>query len=277
MKDRFRTDELEMLLLLLTVMQPSGFATTEELIPAGKDYLANVFSIENDKSLSDTVRWALIYMCDERNWLQRPFGKLADGNTYARRDWIRINRPGQNVNQTVWQISDKGKQYLGEISPSKFEEWLLDLPEAINLQNFDATNIQDRRERFVSAIVRRVGQRNFRKTLLLSYDGQCAVSGTSIQEALEAAHIIPYKGIETNHPSNGILLRADIHKLFEKQLIVVDTETMQVRVAPTLRATEYQQFDGQPINLPDEKFFQPDKMALDIHRKAASWLGSKDK
>ena len=45
---------------------------------------------------------------------------------------------------------------------------------------------------------------------------------SSISETLEAAHIIPYKGSSTNHIQNGILLRADIHTLFDLDLLRID-------------------------------------------------------
>ena len=53
---------------------------------------------------------------------------------------------------------------------------------------------------------------------MTDYEGKCAVTGCDVPDVLQAAHIFPYMGPETNHPSNG-LLRADIHTLFDLGLI----------------------------------------------------------
>ena len=75
----------------------------------------------------------------------------------------------------------------------------------------------------------------------------CAITGCDAKQSLEAAHIIPYDGDNTNHPSNGLLLRADIHILFDLHLVTVDPETMKVLVAPSLHSTYYGKFDGREM------------------------------
>src|SRR3712207_8092818 len=47
------------------------------------------------------------------------------------------------------------------------------------------------------------------------------------------------RGPETNHPTNGLLLRADLHLLFDQGLIGIDPATMTVLVHPALRSTRY--------------------------------------
>ncbi len=49
--------------------------------------------------------------------------------------------------------------------------------------------------------------------LLKAYSGRCAVTGCDAEPALEAAHLRPYKGPESNTAANGLLLRSDIHTL----------------------------------------------------------------
>lgn len=85
--------------------------------------------------------------------------------------------------------------------------------------------------------------------------------------ALEAAHIIPYQGDETNHISNGLLLRADIHTLFDLGLLAIDTTEMKVVVHPSLINTQYEGLMGRPLILPTNRAQWPNKAALDIHRK----------
>jgi predicted restriction endonuclease len=80
-------------------------------------------------------------------------------------------------------------------------------------EDFNPHDDQDARERTFAAIVRRRGQSRFRRSLLRAYTGQCAVTACDAQETLEAAHILPYRGQRTNHVTNGLLLRADLHSL----------------------------------------------------------------
>lgn len=99
---------------------------------------------------------------------------------------------------------------------------------------FNTETLKDARERVLISIVRRQGQSQFRQQLLKAYKGKCAISGNDVEQALEAAHIIPYRGLETNTTSNGLLLRADLHTLFDLNLITIDPQTMKVLIAPKL-------------------------------------------
>jgi hypothetical protein len=67
---------------------------------------------------------------------------------------------------------------------------------------------------------------------------------------LDASHIVPYLGPETNHPSNGLILRADIHALFDLGLITIDPDSMTVVVAPSLRRSDYASLEGMRLRQP---------------------------
>jgi hypothetical protein len=135
---------------------------------------------------------------------------------------------------------------------------------------FDPTNIEDGRKRILQEVVRRQGQRNFRVALFKAYGKQCAVTGCEVPEVLEAAHIAPYKGIKTNQVSNGILLRADIHTLFDLHLIAIDTSKYTVVISRSLYRSPYFEFKGKPILMPKAQSTRPSKEALDSHRKEAA-------
>ncbi len=68
-------------------------------------------------------------------------------------------------------------------------------------------------------VKRRIGQSDFRQTLIRAYGSRCAVTDCDVLDVLEAAHIDAYAGVHSNHPGNGLLLRADIHALFDADLI----------------------------------------------------------
>ena len=55
----------------------------------------------------------------------------------------------------------------------------------------------------IASIVRRRGQPEFRRALIEAYSGRCAISGCDAVDALEACHIVPYGGSQTNRVSNG--------------------------------------------------------------------------
>lgn len=98
----------------------------------------------------------------------------------------------------------------------------------------------------------RVHQKKFRQELLDYYNSHCCISGCSVETVLEAAHIKPYAlcddGEEGNR-ENGLLLRADIHTLFDLNLIQINPDTFIIEVHSSLRQIpEYFQFNKQPYH-----------------------------
>jgi hypothetical protein len=132
---------------------------------------------------------------------------------------------------------------------------------------FDPSGLVDARKRILSSIVRRMGQPAFRQDLLAAYKGRCVITGCGVEQVLDAAHIIPYMGPETNHPANGLLLRTDLHTLFDLKLIAIDAATMTLLISPFLQGTCYQQYQGSPIKIPDDPDRRPSPQALERHRK----------
>ena len=130
----------------------------------------------------------------------------------------------------------------------------------------------DERERAVGNIVRRRGQPEFRKQLIKAYGGRCAISGCDAEAALEAAHIVPYKGPKSNSLFNGILLRADLHTLFDLGLLAVDTANMTVILAPEIKGTAYGDLLGTAVSVPVGASTNLTIDALDAQRE---WSGLK--
>jgi len=84
---------------------------------------------------------------------------------------------------------------------------------------------------------------------LLERDGICAVTGIYIPSILDGAHLFPLRNRYDNDPANGLLLRKDIHKLFDIDLIGIHPETYQVFVNPQLYETIYWELDGVPLQI----------------------------
>lgn len=127
---------------------------------------------------------------------------------------------------------------------------------------FDPSNLVDARARALREVVQRRGQPAFRRALLAAYGGRCAITGCDAEDALEAAHIIGYLGPDTQHVSNGLLLRADIHTLFDLDLLAICPDTLSVALAPSLRASTYSVLEGVALSLPAALAQRPDRDAL---------------
>lgn len=77
----------------------------------------------------------------------------------------------------------------------------------------------------------RIGQSACRSLALKTWKNRCAITGCGVLECLEAAHIVPWKtGDHRNIKENLILLRSDIHKLFDSNLLKIDPQTLSVKI-----------------------------------------------
>lgn len=125
----------------------------------------------------------------------------------------------------------------------------------------------DRRDVTQVGIYLRRGQPAFRKSLLEAYDSTCAVTGSKVLSVLEAAHISPFKGAHTNVVTNGMLLRSDIHTLFDLFHLSVRAD-WSIELAPHLRQTEYEKFHGKRLALvPARSDLQPRGDLLEAHHE----------
>jgi hypothetical protein len=131
---------------------------------------------------------------------------------------------------------------------------------------FDLNKIEDSRHRDFALITFRHGQSSFRREVINAYGGKCAVTGYDLEAALEACHIHPYLGSDTNHVTNGLLLRSDIHTLFDLGMIAVDTSDMSLILGNDLMQSSYAAISGQFLTLPHDPSKRPDQSALDQHR-----------
>jgi hypothetical protein len=128
---------------------------------------------------------------------------------------------------------------------------------------FDPTDAKDERDRKLREIVQRRGQPKFRDDLVAAYGGRCAVTGCDVVQALEAAHISPYLGEQSNHVSNGLLLRADIHTLFDLGLIAIEPTTVKVKIADPLKESSIGHLHDQELTLPTDKASHPSVASLE--------------
>jgi hypothetical protein len=118
---------------------------------------------------------------------------------------------------------------------------------------------EDYRERVNRQIMARRGQKKFRDTLRKRYGDCCMISGCLLLDVLEAAHIKPYRGPNDNNPENGLLLRADLHTLFDLDLLGIEPSTLRVHLHPDVRLAGYNEFENQTLKCPE---YRPSEPAL---------------
>jgi putative restriction endonuclease len=106
--------------------------------------------------------------------------------------------------------------------------------------------------------------------LLKAYGQRCAITGSRIRPALQAAHIRPVSEGGEHSLHNGLLLRADAHVLFDQGYLGVDLD-YRLRVSPRLRADfedgeEFYARAGQPVALPQRAADRPNQEFLGWHK-----------
>lgn len=127
---------------------------------------------------------------------------------------------------------------------------------------FEPSELRDERDRVVREIVQRRGQAKFRGALISAYGGCCAVTDCNAIDALEAAHIAQYVGPKSNDVSNGLLLRADVHTLFDLNLLRVDPDSLKIVLAPRLLHSSFADLNGRQIKEPSAVDSKPSRAAL---------------
>jgi len=123
-------------------------------------------------------------------------------------------------------------------------------------------------EKSARQVRERPGQTAFRRKLKAVYGNRCCISGCTVSETLEGAHIDSYMARGSDNIRNGLLLRSDLHTLFDRHLIAINPDTMQVHVSKRARgAAGYEQWHGFAVRVPQEPSHRPDQAALRRHWK----------
>lgn len=108
--------------------------------------------------------------------------------------------------------------------------------------NYEPIQDEDKRQAFARRV--RKGQSRFRKALHTLYGSRCAFTGTDEETVLEACHIISHAETGDNSLDNGLLLRSDIHVLFDENLVTLANDGQRVLVHKDVSAPEYAKLAG---------------------------------
>jgi putative restriction endonuclease len=115
----------------------------------------------------------------------------------------------------------------------------------------------------------RIGQGAFKVLVTNAYNNICAITGEKALPVLQAAHILPYSQNGPNKINNGLLLRSDLHILFDRGYVTI-TDDYKVEVSRRIReefnnGKNYYALHGKSIYLPVMKDDHPEKTFIDWH------------
>ena len=183
-------------------------------------------------------------------------------------DWQKNLVQGKKYDST----KGYGKDLWGRIEFLLQKYRLFDLQKEYKNQFvFEEENLNNR---YGSEILTRVrlGQGAFRVLITDAYDRKCAISGEKTLPVLDAAHIKPYEQSGPHSISNGLLLRMDLHKLFDTGYLTI-TNDYRIEVSRRIKeefenGREYYKYHGNNlITLPSRLFDKPSQKFIDWHNQ----------
>jgi hypothetical protein len=92
----------------------------------------------------------------------------------------------------------------------------------------------------------------FSETIRNNYRCKCALTGCVTPAALQAAHVRTHRGVDDNSPTNGILLRADVHALLDRLLITLTEDGTKMEISPELTDEGYAFLRRAVVSQPDQ-------------------------
>lgn len=116
----------------------------------------------------------------------------------------------------------------------------------------------------------RLGQGAFRILVTDAYSRRCSITGEKTLPVLEAAHIKPYAESGPHFISNGLLLRSDMHKLFDGGYLTI-TNDLKIEISNRIKeefqnGKEYYQYHGKDLLfLPNREIDKPNEKYIDWH------------
>jgi putative restriction endonuclease len=119
-------------------------------------------------------------------------------------------------------------------------------------------------------VLPRLGQGLFRILVTDAYERRCAITGERTLPVLDAAHIKPYPVVQRHEVSNGLLMRSDLHRLFDGGYLSIDPKDRKVVISKRIKeefenGREYYGFEGRVIREPIEPWTRPGQENLEFH------------
>lgn len=183
---------------------------------------------------------------------------------FDREDWIPV--PADWSNSIV-----QGKRYDTENATGM--KLYQEVMERIERRSYQEQNIVAETSRYGESLTKhRLGQGAFRVVVTDAYQRRCAITGEKTLPVLEAAHIKPYAQEGPHDVKNGLLLRSDMHTLYDDGYITIDTD-YKIDVSKRLHedygnGKDYYKYHGHKlIILPEQNIEMPSKEYLEWHNE----------
>ena len=235
---------------------------------------ADGMSISTIKKYAGAIRGPLTTWANSYQLTERALEEIVDPDEFsdiAERvadtpEFAVRNRTGHQMYSAALQKYATFLSTINDAVASAPGPWAKELA-TITTENqthpaFDPADQTDARKMVLSEVVRRQGQSKFRAGLIKAYEARCAFTDCTVLPTLEAAHITPYLGAATNRTENGLLLRADIHTLWDLGLMAIHPDTNLIFVAPTIFDDSYRGLHGKPPFVPLNVLSKPAPAAL---------------
>lgn len=197
---------------------------------------------------------------------------LTDPVYFDQKDWIAMDAmwPKNIVQGKTYHTNQNDGHWLWQQVKDRLESyhWL----EREQAKEHELM-VQEHDEPYKTTLSKvRMGQGAFRSLILNAYGQRCAMTGEKTLPALEAAHIKDHSASGPYKTANGLLLRADLHNLFDTGYLTI-TPDYHIEVSPTIQekfnnGKEYYQLHGHLLpNVPANQMKQPDKEFIKWHNE----------
>lgn len=216
-----------------------------------------IFNYRNDKqNINPTIGCIVLtnpIFFRQEDWIETPsdWGKsIVQGKSYDSEDLT-----GKLIWQQVEKLLEK-YLYVDSATDGK-SQFLLEEPASPLYYNSILSKV-------------RIGQGAFRVLVTDAYSRRCSITGEKTLPVLDAAHIKPYAESGPHFISNGLLLRSDIHKLFDGGYLTI-TDEYKVEVSSRIKVEfengkEYYQYHGKRLScIPDREIDKPNEKYIRWH------------
>lgn len=181
------------------------------------------------------------------------------------------------LDRTVWNAFQADWETLGTESEERFTALV---ETKVTVEDEERWMLRESPTEMETTTRRRLGQDFFRRTVLVSYNHRCCITGTPIPALLSASHIVAWSADHTHrlNPRNGLCLAKTQDAAFDRHLITLD-EDLRVVLSKSIRdhfisesvRVNFQPYEGKQIDLPHR--FSPGAALLKCHRDIFSNTG----
>jgi len=253
----------------LNVIGGIGFFSSHTFLPISVAW--DTFGNRNGCDTYEEFKRKIISYKGDKDLVNPQIGCIVLTNPifFQPEDWIKVPENWASSIQT-------GKTYSTdeEIGSKLWKqiEFLLDkYLMAGNIHNESLFMVQEPPLRYKTNVLTkvRIGKGAFRVLVTDSYNRRCSITGEKTLPVLESAHIQSFAKEGPNTVSNGILLRSDIHKLFDSGYLTITTE-LKIEVSNRIKeeflnGREYYQYHGKDL------LMIPQKIHERPHNKYIEW------